>query len=416
MQQYTARDRNFSEEIRLTSENNQRLRWQVGFYILKFDRDQTNNVLQNTNSRLPDDPRAVYGPGSTWPTLAYGYQKYGTLSYAPFGNIQFDITPSLVLTMAGRYDTERRKVRDIAPADINPLTGASYNQCVAFTGQQIEDCHLTKTFHSFEPKVSLSYDLGGLGSVYASYGKGFKSGGFNPIGSRQALQAAAVGSGIDPNTVYVQPFYDKETSTSWELGTKLRLFNRSLSLTGAIFTTDIQGAQQFQFFPSVGLQTIVSIDRVRSRGFEVGVDWTSDFGLRLNGNYGYTQAKVKAFAANESFAGNTAPGSVKYSITAGASYEIDLGGDMTLTPRIEFNRYGPIWWDVANTAGTKRNPVNILNGRISLKSGDRWDLSAFANNISNTKYYQEITPLLGSFTVNYFAPLRTFGVEGRVNF
>src|SRR3546814_15071804 len=71
-------------------------------------------------------------------------------------------------------------------------------------------CSSSRTFHQFEPKASLSYDLSSDASVYASFGKGFKSGGFNPIGSREALINAAAGVGLPASSVYVQDGYRSE--------------------------------------------------------------------------------------------------------------------------------------------------------------------------------------------------------------
>lgn len=416
IQQYTYQDKNFSEELRLTSPDSGRLRWQLGFYFLRYTRNQTSNIMMNTDLQLPADPRALYGPTDTHPSLSYGNPVFHTTSFAPFASLQFDVTDGLHLNLAGRYDTERRSVRETAPADINPLTGISYNQCVALTGRSVDDCHLSKTFHSFAPKVTVSQDIADIGSIYAGYGRGFKSGGFNPIGSREALQAAAVANGINPNTVYVQDGYQKETSSTWEAGAKLRLFDRQLALNAAIFTTSISGAQQFQFFPSEGLQTTISIDKVRSRGFEVDADWTLPFGLRLFGGYGYTDATIKSFAGDPSFVGNRAPGSFKSTLSLGATQKIDLGGDLQLVPRVEYYHYGSIWWDVANTPGTRRNPLDLVNGRLSLKGGEQWEVSIFGNNLFDKHYYQEIVPLLGVFTVNYPAAPRVFGAEARLNF
>src|SRR3546814_6955417 len=82
---------------------------------------------------------------------------------------------------------------DVCSSD---LTGANYNLCIALTGRPYGDCRDRRTFKQFEPKVSLTYELSSEATVYASYGKGFKSGGFNPIGSREALIAAAAGLGL----------------------------------------------------------------------------------------------------------------------------------------------------------------------------------------------------------------------------
>lgn len=414
-QLYSYRDKNYSQEFRLTSPGDGSLRWQLGFYALRFLRNQTSKINQDNIGQAPRGYGVDFAD-SEQPTVAYSHPRYKTTSYAPFASIQYDITERLHFNAAGRYDIEDRSVRETAPDQVNPITGANYNNCVALTGATIDQCHDSQTFRQFEPKVSLSYDVGEDVSTYASYGKGFKSGGFNPIGSRQALIAAAENAGLPADSVYVQDGYDKEVSTSYELGAKARLFERRLSINAAVFKTDIEGAQQFEFYPSAGLQTTISIDKVQIKGFEFDFDAQLPTGLHLFGGYGYTDGEVKKFAGNPSFDGNVAPGSYKYTISAGATQSFVLRGDLELVPRIEFNRYGPIWWDVANTEGTKRDPLNLLDARLSLKAGDRWELSAYGNNLTDEQYYQEVVPLLGSFTVNYRGPVRSYGVELRVNF
>src|SRR3546814_4522074 len=81
------------------------------------------------------------------------------------------------------------------------------------TGRPYEDCRDRRTFKQFEPKVSLTYELSSEATVYASYGKGFKFGGFNPIGSREALIAAAAGLGLPASSVYVLDRSEEHTST-----------------------------------------------------------------------------------------------------------------------------------------------------------------------------------------------------------
>lgn len=416
IQQYTYLDKNFSQEIRLTSPSDQRFRWQAGFYYLRFTRNQTSNILVDADGTLPGDPRMLRDATSTYPSLAYSNPYYKTTSYAPFASVEFDITDALELRLAGRYDTEKRSIREKAAADINPLTGVSYNNCVALTGRDFEDCTDEKTFKQFEPKASLTYELSPAVSLYASYGKGFKSGGFNPIGARAALRAAAEGAGLDPDGVYVEDLYAKEVSESYELGLKSQLLDRRLAFNMAVFQTDISGAQQFEFYPTVGLQTTISIDKVRVRGIDADFNLNLDTGTSVYGGVGYVDGEIKQFDGNPDFVGNVAPGAFEYTLSLGVAQDIALAEGLELVPRVEYNRYGPIWWDVANTPGTRRDPLDLLKARLSLRSETGWEISAFADNITNEKYFQEVVPLLGFFTVNYRGPTRSYGVEARYDF
>lgn len=416
VQQYTYLDKNYSQEVRLTSGTDGPLQWQVGFYYLRFTRDQTSKISIDSDGRLPDDPRVIDPAGSTRPTLSFSNPLYRTTSYAPFASVQFNVTDQLRINLAGRYDTEKRSISEAASAAINPLTGVSYNNCIALTGKPIDECNADRTFKQFEPKASVSYEISRDASIYASYGKGFKSGGFNPIGSREALIAAAEDAGLPASSVYVQDGFDKEVSTSYEIGAKARLFDRRLSVNAAVFKTNISGAQQFEFYPTVGLQTTIGIDKVKLKGFDIDFDLQLPTGTRLFGGYGYTHGRVSDFAGNPAFNGNVAPGAFKSTLNLGASQTIELGGDLSLVPRVEYNHYGSIWWDVANTPGTRRKPLSLLKARLSLKSGDRWEISAYGDNLTNEKYFQEVVPLLGFFTVNYRGPTRSYGMEARFNF
>jgi iron complex outermembrane receptor protein len=413
VQGYTYNDKNFSQEVRLTSASDQRLRWQAGFYYLNFRRGQISELNLDINGTLPrTDEIDPLGNSSIGATLSYARQRYRTKNYAPFASIQFDLTEQLHLSLAGRYDIEKRSVREIAPDAINPVTGTNYNLCIVATGLPLEQCRLSDTFKKFSPKASLSYDLAEIGSVYASYGKGFKSGGFNPIGSRNLLLSVA-----PPGAqVFVQDQYDQEASDSYEIGAKARLFDRALTVNAAVFQTDVKGAQQFEFFPAAGLQTITSIDEVRLKGVEIDFAARLPGGPSLFGGYGYTDGKIRRFAPNPAFEGNRAPNAVKYNLNIGATQEFALGGDLAVVPRVEYNRLGTIWWDVNNTPGTRRDPVDLVNARLSLKSGNAWQISAFVDNVFNEKYNRSILPLLGVLVLTSRAETRLIGVEARLNF
>ena len=404
--EYLVNDTNISQELRLTSNGKSRFRWQVGGYFLNFKRDGGSRVNVDTLGTLPGNPRAINGPGTPQPTTAYGHPVYNTRDYAVFANAQYDILDSLTLSLAGRYDIEKRSVKEVAPI--------AFNTCVILNNIPIDQCHSDKTFKVFSPKATLSFHPTNQMNFYASYGKGFKSGGFNPIGSRQAT-INATPPALQP-FVYVQDIYSPEKAESYEIGTKLDFFNGKLRFNGSAFKTSVTGAQQFAFFPSTGLQTVVSIDKVKLKGFDLGLDYTSPIDTGVSLGFGYVDGKVAKFAGNAADVGNVAPGSAKYTLFVGVQQPIDIGPDYKLVPRVEFNRYGRIWWDVDNTPGTRRAPLNITNARITLRSIHRWQVGAWMDNVFNKKYYQEIVPLLPVISVQYRGWTRSFGLDAKYNF
>src|SRR3546814_6556979 len=87
-------------------------------------------------------------------------------------------------------------------------------------------------------------------------------------------------------------------------------------------------------------------------------------------------------------------GSFKTTLNLGATQTFELGSDYQLVPRVEYNHYGTIWWDVANSPVTRRDPLDMFSARLTLKSGDRWDISLLGSNLPNEQYFPAVVPLL----------------------
>ncbi len=419
----------FTQEVRLTSPDNDFLQWQVGGYYLKSTRSVEQEVGLNGRPTLDINgdivnPVSLSGGGiilptnsidginSVNPTANYDNNKYDYQNYAPFANIQVNATENIEIRLAGRYDIEKRKVRTMTPDIPNPVSGAaSYNFCVLSLGVSADQCHASNTFKQFQPKATITYKVPGTGSVYASWGKSFKSGGFNPIGTRAQLLSVP---GTDPNTIFLQDTYKKEVGTTYEVGFKSRLFN-SLSFNGAAFMTDLKNAQAFEFFPTVGIQAISAIDKVRIKGFEFDANWQVNDIITLFAGYGYIDSKIKKLQSAPQFEGNRSPYSAKYNLNAGAQISYPVTDDYNLNVRGEYIRTGSIWYDASNLEGTKRTPVDLVNARLSIAS-DELEFGVFGRNLFNKKYNSEAIPLLSIVQATFKAPRRTYGVEVRYHF
>lgn len=444
----------FTQEFRLTSSSDQRLRWQAGFYFLTSKRNFTTE--QGINGRLPRDAqgnllppyvisgttigapvapveRLLIGGGSILPTLGidgpnsnngtvnYDRNGYTSHNYAPFGNIQYDFTDQLELQVAMRYDIEKRTITTETPDIANPFfgvapgaPGATYNLCVATTGRKAADCHEERTFKQLEPKVTLTYKFpDGNGSIYGGFGRSFKSGGFNPIGTRATLVV-----GIPD--ILVQDSYDKEVADAYEIGFKSLWFNRRVSFNGAVYHTSVRNSQQFEFFPTGGIQAISQIKKVRLQGFEFDINARVTDAITLYGGYGLADSKITDIDSQNpvdraTIIGNRVPFASNYNVFAGGQVLQPVSDTIDVLARVDYTRSGPVWYDQRNQANTQREAIDIVNARLGLTT-DHWDLTLWSKNLFDKKYNADAVVILPVAHAVYRAPGRSFGVEAKVKF
>ena len=412
------RDQNeaFIQEFRLTStDESARFRWQVGVYYQDGEKKRTNINGLYTGAPAIDD-WVPNGPDTTNPSVNYDKTAFPVKNLSPFANVQIDLTENLNLTLAARYENEEREVETLTPNMPNLVGGGTYNQCVSRTGRAPQDCRDKAEFKQFQPKVTLSYLLpNDIGNVYATYGKGFKSGGFNTIGVRQVLLDGAIATGGDPNLIFTQDAYDKETTDAYELGTKLQLMDGRLRMNAAVFRTDVENAQQFEFFPVGSIQAVSKIDEQEITGWEVDANFIFNESLSLFAGYGYTDAEVTKLVAQPSFEGNKVPYIEEYNFVGGFQANYPLTEGLTLTARGQYMKFGEVWYDSGNLAGSERSPISLLDARLGI-AGDAWSVTLWGKNLNNEKYASESVPLLSILNVPYKAPTISWGVDFTYDF
>ena len=434
----------FDQELRLTSADTGRFRWQVGGEYTWAKYRRYRNVALNGSvpagrallgyngytglaptliggGSLPPDPQKIYGADTPYATRSYTVNDRIGKNYALFANGQYKITDALELGLAGRYDIEERSTASLGTDAISPFSGASFNQCVRVLGISLAACTdgRNKTFKQFQPKATLTYKASGFGSIFASYGKGFKTGGFNDIGTRELLIRAKIpvlGSRAAAEAAtFSQDFYDKEVSTNYELGFKAELADRRVSINGAVFWTDVDNSQQYRFDPAAAVAAIDSIDKSRIKGFEADVNARITDTVTLFGGYGYIDNKIVTFKANPALQGNRVPYTAEDNLTIGAQLAQPLNEAMTLNARVEYNRTGSTWFDIQNTPNTRRSPYDIVNARLGVSS-DRFDISLYGRNLGNTKYATEAVVLFPFVNVVAKGLTRSYGIEAKYRF
>jgi iron complex outermembrane receptor protein len=406
-------NRSFSEDIRIRSSGAGPLRWMAGAYYLNLQSEEITVLGEDLDAiALPASDR-LQRPGSISPTITYVDSDLPDTNYAVYANIQLDIVRSLELSVAARYDIEKKQDRELAPDEINPLTGVNYNLCVETLGLPLGECSKRETFRRFTPKASLTYKTD-YGNLYASYGTGFKSGGYNPIGTRAATLAAVTAAGQPTNQIFLQDSYAPEVSKTYEVGAKGKFFDNHLTVNLSEFLTDVTNMQEFTYFPTAGIAAVQSIDRVRIIGTDADFSLSLPDDIRVMGSYGYNDGKIKAYSPDPAFVGNVSPLSFKYTIDLSLAKNFGFG-DYVVTPRIEFQRQGPIYWGSGNYPGEERGPVDLMNASITFRAG-KWDASVWGKNLLNTAYNSEVVPAANILQVLFRGDPRSIGANATLHF
>ena len=444
----------FDQELRLSSNSDGALKWQVGAEFLWTEWRRYRNVA--LNGRIPagqnltgyngivagqrtligggsvlPEPSLLYGTDSPYASRVYTVNDKGGHNIAPFANVQLDVTDRLEIGLAGRYDIEQRYVTSQGTDAISPFSGQSFNQCVRILGLTLAECTKgrSRVFRQFSPKINVTYKIDNFGSVYASWGRGFKTGGYNDIGSREIIvrskipvfQAGAPGITVQQArelaeaAVFSQDSFDKEVATNYEVGMKGELFDRRLSFSAAAFLTDLRNTQQYRFDPNASIASIDSVDASRIKGFEFDMQARLTDTFTLFGGYGYVDSVIRRFTADPRLVGNRMPNTAKYNSVLGGQLAQPVTETLTLNARAEWTRSGSMWFDIQNTPNTDRDAIDLVNVRLGV-STDKLEVSLWSRNLFNKKYATEAVVVFPHINVLTQAFTRQVGIDARYRF
>lgn len=438
--QYQTRNQtDVSGEIRLASTGDGPLSWQIGAYLLHIDRSVGVSLGADLGAGVT---KQLYNaPGSSNPTSQLYSDKFKTDVYAGFGSADYKFSDALKLSIALRYDVEDRTVSSRVPNVFDPISGAKINPGLPAMGS-ISD--KSATFRQFEPKISLSYQPATNMNLYANWGVGFKSGGFNNQGASATINqyfnntTGAFGT-IDAD-VSINDNFRKERSSAFEAGFKGSLFDNRVTFDLAGYYTRITDMQFFEFFVgSFGLLRVVSnIDRVDVKGVELNTSVKVVEGWKLFGSVNLTDSEIKANSSRLYTVGNKSPYTADYTINLGSQIDAPLNDSISIMMRADYRITGPTWFHTVQdqsrptvfsallpvslfaappVAGNgsygaaKRDAFGVFNLRFGLQ-GKNWTLTAFADNLFDRKYINEAIPAI-EFGGSFISPgaRRMAGVE-----
>ena len=424
--QYQERNQDdMSFELRLTSPGEQRMRWVAGLYLADIERDVT--VSTGSDRGLGLEKKGFVPTGGPNPTDQLYDDTFESKVFAIFGQLAYDVVEDVEVALALRYDTEDRSVDnhvDRLPAqtpefcDVPGAFGTVSAVCpdsrviyinpaynIDPTLTQIRD--RSESFSQIQPKLTVNWKLADGWAVFASYGYGFRSGGFNSSGSQATVEAYLGGlttaDGSQPAIQNVSDEYDKEVSKAAEIGFKAELLDRSVTLSGALFHTDLEDMQFFNFFagPFGLLRVVTNIDNVQIDGFELNGRWRTTDWMTLFGGVGYVDGEIEEYKSRPYTEGNAIPYAPEYTANVGADFQFPISNALSLVARVDGSFVGETWFHPVQDdsvftlfgapgdySKTKRDPYNVFNARIGVRA-DNWSVTAWTKNFTDENYLAE---------------------------
>jgi iron complex outermembrane receptor protein len=429
--------KDISGEIRLSSNGDGPINWQVGTYYLHIDREVGVSIGADLGRGII--PRLYNAPGTDNPTSQLFHDGFKTDVYAVFAAADADVSDRFNISVAGRYDIEDRQVRSLVPAVRDPITGGPINPGQAIVGGNVQPIvPQSETFEQFQPKISLRYELSDDINLYGNWGVGFKSGGFNNQGSA-AIVNSAFNQFIGTN-VLINDKYRKEVSSAFEAGVKGTLLDGKVSFDLAGYYTSVDDMQFFEFFVGAfGLLRVVSnIDKVDVYGGELNLKVEPVKGWTVFGAANVTGSEIKANASRPGTVGNKSPYTAAYTINLGTQLDLPVTDSINFVSRADYRITGPTWFHTlqndtnptlfsgllpgsalglpaafgnADYSVAQRDRFAVMDLRVGFE-GEKWSVIAYADNLFNEKYLNEVITAV-EFGGSFISPggRQRFGVE-----
>ena len=436
-------------EIRFTSPQDQRLRWIAGLYAAQIERQVVVAYGADTGQGFLRQP--YVDPTGPNPTDLLFDDTFDTDVIALFGELAYDVSDTFELSLALRWDQEDRSVSNNVPNVT--ASGLNVNTFVDGVLQPINPGFAanpggipdrSRTFDQLQPKLTARWSATDNLTAYASWGIGFRSGGFNNLGSSALLNfwfnAGNGGPGEAVNAqLVVKDEYEKEVSNAFEVGVKTTWLDNRLRINAALFNTDVDDNQFFEFFagPFGILRVVTTIDEMYIRGFEADFTWQATDVFSLYGGIGLLDSEIEQNVNRPLSVGNDAPQAPSETFNLGAQFDVPLSSAISLFARADVQHIGDTWfhtlqgeetptiWDAfgliddpasQNFSQSKRDAHSTVNMRIGLE-GERWSLTAWGRNITDENYLEEVIPAPefgGSFL--HEAGLATYGLDFKYSF
>ncbi|MCL6742077.1 TonB-dependent receptor [Sphingomonas sp. RB56-2] len=380
----------FTQELRIASNNSTGLGYQAGIFY--FDEDLDIESFDFT------------GPQSTT-VWAIATQRQESKALGIFGSVNYKFENGLTVQAGARYNHDKRKMVAARPLDTRPF----------FPGFPVDPVEEKVSASVLTWDLSAIYELNQDVNVFARVAKGYRA---------PSLQGRLLfGSEIS--------VADPEKTMSYEAGLKSILLDRLLRLNVTAYYFDTKDLQLTAVGGASNFTTLLNADHVKGHGVEAELEARPATGLTLTAGVSYNYTKIDSPGLGvaicgapctvtdpiiapgiASIDGNSLPQAPKWTLNWTAGYEHPVGPgsvyvftDWYYRSKVDFFLYKSVEF----------SDDHLLEGglRIGYKT-DRYDIAAFARNINNDK--SAVSGIDFNNLTGMVNEPRIFGIEAGIKF
>ncbi len=381
----------FSQELQFVGTAlSDRLEYLLGLYYFEEEARQVQNLCFAPLTAAILGPQPRFGPCVAW--LQDNDQK--TTSYAIFGQANYDLTSALSVTLGGRYTWEDKEI--VTTQSFNLPNGVTAVPIVAGLADELD-------FQEFTPRIGVDWQATDEILLFASYAKGFRSGGFN-------------GRLVVPNNEV--PSFEADTNDAFEVGVKSDLLDNRLRLNVTGFYSKYKDIQQTITDPTVQFR-VANAGDAELYGIEVEATVVPTANALVNLAFGYTSSSFEDVDPLAGIAeGNRLPFSPEITFALGAHYEFETGFG-SITPRADLRYQSDVFFSPFNFPLEEQEGYAILDLRLTYITPDeRFSVTGAVENVFDREYFSFGQDAVANQGVAYsqVGMPREFSVTLRANF
>ena len=419
-----------SQEFRLTSDLGSSFDYIAGLFFQDTDLTYADQI-QLPDPTVVNTALGLLGAGALQP-FAPGSSTDRTFNQegeviALFAQGTWSVSEALRLTVGGRYTEEKKDANRQQRHKANATFGGQYMPAVTadpvsgaynvlygiFAIEAYDQINGKLDDSSFSPVVTMEWDANPDTMVYATWTKGYKSGGFDARSNGHP--DASVNNGLKSGAAITGSWeFANEEATSVELGSKMSLADGAAELSVAWYMTDYNDLQVSQFDGTLGFN-VTNAGEAKVQGIEADGRWALTDNITLTGSVAYLDFNYEKFPNSQCYfqqedtdgdklcdaGGKRKEFTPELQANLGAAWASEMSNGLELNASLDVSFMDEYLYAANLDPRSKQDAYSMVNARIALAGSEgAWELALLGRNLTDETVinFGGNTPLGGTLT------------------